>query len=71
MTIRVVVADYQVLVRSGSARLLSGGPGLEAGQRAIVSVSPPGSGLTIDYQVVTAAAGAESRVRPRLEGSDP
>lgn len=38
------------------------GPGLEAGQRAIVSVSPPGSGLTIDYQVVTAAAGAESHV---------
>ena len=38
------------------------GPGLEAGQRAIVSVSPPGSGLTIDYQVVTAPAGADSRV---------
>jgi D-alanyl-D-alanine carboxypeptidase/D-alanyl-D-alanine-endopeptidase (penicillin-binding protein 4) len=38
------------------------GPGLEAGQRAIVSVSPPGSGLTLDHQVVTAAAGAESRL---------
>ena len=38
------------------------GPALVAGQRAIVSVSPPGSGLTIDYQVVTAPAGADSRV---------
>ena len=38
------------------------GPGLQAGERAIVSVSPPGSGLTIDYQVVTAPAGADSRV---------
>ena len=36
------------------------GPGLEAGQRPIVSVSPPGSGLTIDYQVITAPAGASS-----------
>ena len=38
------------------------GPALVAGQRAIVSVSPPGSGLAIDYQVVTAPAGADSRV---------
>jgi len=38
------------------------GPAVMAGQRAIVSVSPPGSGLTIDYQVVTAPAGADSRI---------
>ena len=38
------------------------GPALEAGQRPIVSVSPPGSGLTIDYQVITAPAGADSFV---------
>lgn len=38
------------------------GPGLSAGDRAIVSVSPPGSGLTIDYQVVTAPADADSRL---------
>lgn len=38
------------------------GPALEAGQRPIVSVSPPGSGLTIDYQVTTAPAGAASDV---------
>ena len=38
------------------------GPALEAGQRPIVSVSPPGSGLTIDYQVITAPAGADSNI---------
>jgi D-alanyl-D-alanine carboxypeptidase/D-alanyl-D-alanine-endopeptidase (penicillin-binding protein 4) len=38
------------------------GPGLEAGARAIISVSPPGSGLTIDHQVTTAAAGEPSRI---------
>ena len=38
------------------------GPGLEAGARAIISVSPPGSGLTLDQQVVTAPAGADSRL---------
>jgi PBP4 family serine-type D-alanyl-D-alanine carboxypeptidase len=35
------------------------GPGLTAGSRAIVSVSPPGSGLTLDHEVTTAEAGAE------------
>ncbi len=38
------------------------GPGLEAGARAIISVSPPGSGLTIDHQVTTAAAGEPGRI---------
>lgn len=38
------------------------GPGLEAGARAIISVSPPGSGLTLDQQVVTAPAGALNRL---------
>jgi D-alanyl-D-alanine carboxypeptidase/D-alanyl-D-alanine-endopeptidase (penicillin-binding protein 4) len=46
------------------------GPGLEAGSRAVVSVSPPGSGLTIDHKVMTAAAGEPSRVAiDRLPGS--
>ena len=30
------------------------GPGREAGARAIISVSPPGSGLIVDHQVTTA-----------------
>ncbi len=38
------------------------GPGMDAGSRAIITVSPPGSGLTIDPHVVTAPAGAQSRV---------
>jgi D-alanyl-D-alanine carboxypeptidase/D-alanyl-D-alanine-endopeptidase (penicillin-binding protein 4) len=38
------------------------GPGLEAGGRAIISVSPPGSGLVIDHQVTTAAAGEPNRI---------
>lgn len=38
------------------------GPGLEAGARAIISVSPSGSGLIIDHQVTTVAAGEPSRV---------
>jgi D-alanyl-D-alanine carboxypeptidase/D-alanyl-D-alanine-endopeptidase (penicillin-binding protein 4) len=38
------------------------GPGLETGARAIISVSPPGSGLTLDHQVTTAAAGEPSRI---------
>lgn len=47
------------------------GPGQEPGGRAIISVSPPGSGLTIDHGVVTAAAGAESRVSiERIPGSN-
>ncbi len=47
------------------------GPGLTAGSRAIISVSPPGSGLTIDHQVTTAAAGEPSRITLlRPPGSD-
>jgi len=38
------------------------GPGLEAGTRAIISVSPPGSGLVIDHQVTTAVAGEPNRI---------
>jgi D-alanyl-D-alanine carboxypeptidase/D-alanyl-D-alanine-endopeptidase (penicillin-binding protein 4) len=38
------------------------GPGLEAGARAVISVSSPGSGLTIDHQVTTAAAGEASLI---------
>lgn len=46
------------------------GPGLEEGARAIISVSPPGSGLTIDHRVVTAPPGAESRISlERIPGS--
>lgn len=47
------------------------GPGLEAGARAIISVSPPGSGLIIDHQVTTAAAGEPSRIALlRAPGTD-
>jgi D-alanyl-D-alanine carboxypeptidase/D-alanyl-D-alanine-endopeptidase (penicillin-binding protein 4) len=46
------------------------GPGLAAGQRAIISVSPPGSGLTLDHAVITAPAGAQSQVSfERIPGS--
>jgi D-alanyl-D-alanine carboxypeptidase/D-alanyl-D-alanine-endopeptidase (penicillin-binding protein 4) len=38
------------------------GPGLDAGARAIISMSPAGSGLTIDHQVSTVAAGELSRI---------
>lgn len=38
------------------------GPGLAPDARGIISVSPPGSGLTIDNQVVTVPAGAASGV---------
>ena len=38
------------------------GPGLEAGARAIISVSPAGSGLTIDHQVTTVAPGEPARL---------
>jgi D-alanyl-D-alanine carboxypeptidase/D-alanyl-D-alanine-endopeptidase (penicillin-binding protein 4) len=47
------------------------GPGQEAGGRAIISVSPPGSGLTIDHRVTTVAAGEPSRVTlGRVPGTD-
>ena len=46
------------------------GPGQEAGGRAIISTSPPGSGLTIDHGVTTAPAGAETKVTfERIPGS--
>ncbi len=46
------------------------GPGQEAGSRAIISVSPPGSGLTLDHGVVTVPAGEESRIElERIPGS--
>lgn len=41
---------------------LSVGPGMAAGSLAIITVSPPGSGLTLDRDVVTAAAGEPSRI---------
>ena len=41
------------------------GPGLEAGARAIISVSPPGSGIIIDHAVTTVAEGQPSRIDAR------
>ncbi|HEX6213956.1 MAG TPA: D-alanyl-D-alanine carboxypeptidase/D-alanyl-D-alanine-endopeptidase [Vicinamibacterales bacterium] len=38
------------------------GPGREAGARAIISVSPSGSGLIVDHQVATAVAGEPNRI---------
>jgi D-alanyl-D-alanine carboxypeptidase/D-alanyl-D-alanine-endopeptidase (penicillin-binding protein 4) len=38
------------------------GPGLEAGARAIITVSPAGSGLIIGHQVTTVAAGEPTRI---------
>jgi D-alanyl-D-alanine carboxypeptidase/D-alanyl-D-alanine-endopeptidase (penicillin-binding protein 4) len=38
------------------------GPGLDVAARGIISVSPSGSGLTINHQVSTVAAGQPSRV---------
>ena len=37
-------------------------PGQQAGARAVIIVSPSGSGLTIDHQVTTAAAGEPNRL---------
>jgi D-alanyl-D-alanine carboxypeptidase/D-alanyl-D-alanine-endopeptidase (penicillin-binding protein 4) len=46
------------------------GPGLEPGSRAIISTSPPGSGLLLDHGVVTAAAGEPTRLSlGRVPGS--
>lgn len=39
------------------------GPGLAVGSRAIISVSPAGSGLIIDHQVTTVAAGQPNRLK--------
>lgn len=38
------------------------GPGLEPGARAIISTSPPGSGLLIDHGVTTVAEGEPTRI---------
>jgi serine-type D-Ala-D-Ala carboxypeptidase/endopeptidase (penicillin-binding protein 4) len=38
------------------------GPGREAGARAIISVSPSGSGLIVDHQVTTAMPGEPNRI---------
>jgi D-alanyl-D-alanine carboxypeptidase/D-alanyl-D-alanine-endopeptidase (penicillin-binding protein 4) len=47
------------------------GPGLEAGGRAIISLSPPGSGIILDHAVTTAAQGQPSRVSlERIPGSN-
>ena len=47
------------------------GPGLEAGGRAIISVSPPGSGVILDHAVTTVAEGQPTRVSlERIPGSN-
>ncbi len=47
------------------------GPGLEAGGRAIISVSPPGSGIILDHAVTTVAPGQPTRVAlERVAGSN-
>jgi D-alanyl-D-alanine carboxypeptidase/D-alanyl-D-alanine-endopeptidase (penicillin-binding protein 4) len=46
------------------------GPGLEAGSRAIISVSPPGSGIILDHGVTTVAEGQPGRISlERIPGS--
>lgn len=47
------------------------GPGLEPGARAIISVSPPGSGIILDHAVTTVAAGQPSGFSfERIPGSN-
>jgi serine-type D-Ala-D-Ala carboxypeptidase/endopeptidase (penicillin-binding protein 4) len=47
------------------------GPGVEPGARAIISVSPPGSGVILDHGVTTVAQGEPSRVTvERIPGSN-
>jgi D-alanyl-D-alanine carboxypeptidase/D-alanyl-D-alanine-endopeptidase (penicillin-binding protein 4) len=47
------------------------GPGMEAGGRAVISVSPPGSGIILDHAVTTAAEGQPSQVSlERIPGSN-
>lgn len=47
------------------------GPGLTPGARAVISMSPPGSGFTIDHQVTTLAAGQPAAIAiERVPGSD-
>ena len=47
------------------------GPGLEAGARAIVSMSPPDSGLRLDNTLVTVAADQPSRISIRRNPGSP
>lgn len=47
------------------------GPGLEAGSRGIISMSPSGSGLIIDHRVTTVAADQPNRITlQRTPGSE-
>lgn len=47
------------------------GPGLEPGARAVISVSPPGSGIILDHSVTTVAEGQPSRVSlERIPGAN-
>ena len=47
------------------------GPGIDAGSRGVISMSPSGNGLTINHQVTTVAAGEPTRVTlHRPPGSD-
>jgi len=46
-------------------------PASQAGGRAIISMSPPASGLTIDHALTTGAAGSETRIAiERIPGSN-
>lgn len=47
------------------------GPGIDAGSRAIISVSPPGSAIILNHDVTTVAAGQSSSVAlDRVPGSN-
>ena len=47
------------------------GPGINAGDRAIISLSPPGSGIVLNHQVMTVAKDQPSRVSlERVPGSN-
>lgn len=47
------------------------GPGIEPGSRAIISVSPPGSGIILNHDVKTVAEGEPTRVSlSRVPGSN-
>lgn len=47
------------------------GPGMSAGDRAIVAVSPPGSGINLHHAVTTAATGQPTRISlARAPGTD-
>ena len=46
------------------------GPGMEPGARAIISMSPPGSGIILDHAVMTVGEGQPSRIAlDRMPGS--